>query len=175
MVYQRILVIVLTLFLANCSKAIDAEKQPIVFERQSISVSIRKIENSCSGVELSYHVNEFDKSVIIPKGVVGYGGGRFSLDVLGLNGDERLRMITDSQDNNEDVFYWSMDESPYIAQINLADHFDLRKGRYYIWYLYSFEPYQFNGSGHTWIYEIVKSERYYLEINEEGCISSFFD
>ena len=175
MVYKRISVIFVIIFMSSCGNTVGAEKQPQVFEKQSVSVAIKKVEGSCSEIELSYHVNEFSHSVVIPKTIVGYGGSKFSFSVLSLTGDKRLPMLVTSVTGDEDVVSWDMNSSPYVVNVDLRDYFNLEEGMYYIQYLYSFKPYKGGVDSESWVFDVIKSERYYIEFNDFNCISDFLD
>jgi len=175
MVHKRVLVVFFALLMTSCSLTVGAGRLPQIFEKQSVSVAIKKIEGSCSRIELIYHVNEFGKDVIIPRNVVGFGGVKFSLEVLSLKGNDRLPMLIVPDEGNDGVVHWNMEDSPYVVNVNLADYFNLKKGDYYIEYLYSFKPSRLDLDYDAWFYDLVKSERYYIEIDSGGCISKFLN
>lgn len=175
MVYKWVLVINFTILICGCSHHLGSESQPIVFERQSVSVAIKPVVGTCSEIELSYFVNVFEGELFIPKSVVGAEGHKFSLAVLSLNGDERLPMIVNGKANNDEIFKWDMDGSPYVFKVNLSEYFNLKKGKYYVEYLYSYTPYKESNNNESWVYELIKSNRYYIEINDSNCISYFLE
>lgn len=177
MVYKRILIVYFIMLICGCSHNVSSESQPIVLERQSVSVAIKPVAGTCSEVELSYFVNVFEGQIFVPKSVVGAEGHKFSLAVLSLNGNERLPMIVNGKANNDEIFKWDMDGSPYVFKVNLNEYFNLKKGKYYVEYLYSYAPYKagLENNNESWIYELIKSNRYYIEFNESNCISYFLE
>lgn len=175
MVYKRILVIFIIVFMFGCSGALNAEEQPSVFEKQSVSVAIKPIKGSCSEIELSYYINLFNEVVRVPKSVVADEGFLFSSTVLSLTGKERLTMKINGNSESNELVAWNMDDSPYQAKVDLNKYFNLKKGQYYIQYLYSDAPYKAQLEDKAWIYSLIKSERYYIEFDENNCISDFLE
>jgi hypothetical protein len=164
---------------------VSAEDSMFVFN-YPVSVTISPKENACSILNLTFHVLEYDKPVYLDSGTTGLDSD-FLHSVLTLNGDSVTGMyfgnlVSKSSANTERSIQLYFDKSPYSSEFDIKKWFPNSKGEFYIDYSYYYEPewigdLQIVENKQTSIFRIdkVSSDRYYMKINDRGCIEKFFE
>jgi hypothetical protein len=155
-----------------------------VVEKTTVSVAISPIKNSCSEVQLEYFVNITEGFVSVPVGKTGLESEHFDFSVLALRGENNIPMNLAKHNSkallSEEILKLTIDDSPYKAKVDLKKLFPNAVGKYYLDYIYTFKPYKLDirENEHTnqlWVYEFIKSDRYYIALDSNGCIVDFLN
>jgi hypothetical protein len=168
----------------------NANNNKVIYTDIPISVSIQHSKDTCSILELSYFVNKIDTPVYIAKGTTGIEANDFIFSVLTLHGNKTKAMHLGNvqskswYDPNEykRELKLTLEGSPYKSKLDLKKWFPKTKGTYYIHYSFSYEPDKVGDlkmkggvSKEVYIQDVIESQRYYIEIDDTGCVVEFFD
>lgn len=173
--YFSVRFVLLPILTISCNSFGSTPKNFVyTYEREVVSVDIQHIEGTCSSLRVQYYVNEINDHVDIPKGISGVDDNYFSRSVFVLHGEYNIPMKVDAQNpnNSEEKTRLFFNKSPYEIVLKLSDRFDLKSGRFYIDYLHVIKQQNLTSSS-IMLIDVVRSERHYLEIDQNSCIVNF--
>ena len=165
------------LIISSAIFAVDS-KPIIPVQVNPVTVSIDKIKDSCSEIELSFYVEEPDQVVKLPVGVVGVDGNGLLPSSLHIRKAENSAPLY--QKHIREVgseISLNYKDSPYTVEVNLKETYGKMIGDYVLKFYYFEAPYENVVTSKGLVLGLsqeVVSFSYFLSFDENGCINKFY-
>lgn len=156
------------------STALNAAPE-MMLQQRVLNVKMENVEGSCSEIRLTYTIL-VDGDAIIPKGITGLNGEPILADIMVLRSESefwgmKLDILRHHVGESNDGFViLKRNHDPLVSKFDLKTYFDLVPGRYYLRYARMWNEREF---GDSIVIDFADSERYFLEVDSEGCVKLF--